>query len=1037
MVLSLLQSWLTSSPPETSGSPSSPEHSEPQCESPDDRVLPSNVAGQPSTQLPLSSSPSPQSPQPSLSSFHDFSVSTVTSPSSSPEKAFQPPKSPAPPWPRSIQQTQSLTNTTKDAPTVFPCSASEHNHVCSNDGSRNLVICIDGTSNKFSSRNTNVVELYSRLRKDKNQLTYYDSGIGTYPVPDHKRMKYYVGVIGHQLDLMFAFRFQQTILKAYAWLSEYYRPHDRIYLIGFSRGAYQARALSAMIEKVGLIHKGNEGQIPFAYELYYRSQKKRGEPPSQLTSGLLRPETSAKLPHLDSPKRLGVERGAEEPALRFKRTFCRNVKVHFVGAWDTVSSVGVVRNESLPMTMEGMQHVCYFRHALALDERRIKFLPDYACGGGSPISDSGKNSSMPHTKEVWFVGTHSDIGGGNADNAALNNNRPALRWMSQEVERAGLRIEDLFVGSSTNDPTMKDGAEIKESLKGIWKALEYFPLKHLAYDSKSAQTTKAERSYADDNKTTHRPHLGKRRRILPGQFIHQSVYSAKKGRYALENLPHQYRDSSIYEYIEPDNTPNIAYEFLTYFQTLTLLHHKRIYKSIYTPSSDSASKNELTAVMEKFKRMATEREGKLQFQDLIHKLYEDFQKVDSPKQQCDATGAMDALIQEGACLFQKNAPRRLPPVLGDMMRLPRKNDDLKEFARKFLSTFGTGEIFTLPQTGPVWVSISADGNRLVYLARDSGKVTVVDTTQNSFDAEVPELQPALSLLPSGVCGARSVAISLNGCLVAIGFNEPREDKRVVVWDLEKRSAIQKNHGKDSILEVRFSFDNKKVYYSTSGPAGHVIWSWNISMDQSEADRPPRDIVDEHAGTKGFYGADGVIIGLSISQDSRTLVAISEDGKVHVWDVASGESIFQSEYRARAVTFPTSRCFYTGGDDGAIFKWTRSGETFSKDLLATRNSSINSLATGYSDVRLACGLDDALGTVEIFDVSDPAKPIQLVGETMYHHSAIYSLSFAEAQGRQRCVVAGTRYRGGVTLWDEEGPSGKRLLDHVSKEDFFFK
>ncbi|KAJ8094999.1 hypothetical protein PM082_010217 [Marasmius tenuissimus] len=1036
MVLSLLQSWFASSPlPETSGSPSSPEHSEPRHEPPDNRPLLPDVASQPSKELPPLSSSSPLSPQPSLSSFHDSSVSTVMLPSSSPEKAVRSPK-PPPTRPSLIQQTKSSTIIPKNTPI---CSAREHNHDCGGDRSRNLVICIDGTSNKFSSRNTNVVELYSRLQKDKDQLTYYDSGIGTYPVPNHKNMKYYVGVIQHKLDLMFAFRFQQTILKAYAWLSEYYRPNDRIYLIGFSRGAYQARALSAMIEKVGLIHKGNEGQIPFAYELYYRSQQKHGEPPSQLTNGRLRPETSVKLPHLDSPKRLGVERGAEEPALRFKRTFCRNVKVHFVGAWDTVSSVGVVRNESLPMTMEGMQHVCYFRHALALDERRIKFLPDYACGGGSPISDSGKNSSMPHTKEVWFVGTHSDIGGGNADNTALNNNRPALRWMSQEAARAGLRIEDLFVGSSTNDPTMKDGAEIQESLKGLWRALEYFPLKHLAYDSKSAQTTNTERSYVDDNKTTRRPHLGKRRPILPGQFIHQSVYSAKKGQYASKNLPHQYRDSSIYEYIEPDSTPNTAYEFLTYFQTLTLLHHKRVYKSIqvHPPSPDPASEYELVAVMEKFKRMATEREGQLQFQDLIHKLYEDFQKVDSPKQQCDATGAMDALIQEGALLFQKNAPRRLPPVLGDMMRLPRKNDDLKEFARKFLSTFGTGEIFTLPQTGPVWVSISADGNRLVYLARDSGRVTVVDTTSNSFDKVDSSLQPDLSLLPSEVRGARCIAISPNGGLVAVGFNEPREAKRVVVWNLEKRGAIQKNHEKDSILDVRFSSDNGRIYYSTSGPSGHVIWSWCVPM--KESDPPLRDMVGTLDGMKAFYGPDGVITGLSISQDSKKLVAISEDKMVRMWDVEStSDAISADSYGARAVTFPTSRYFYTGGDDGAIRRWTRLGQTFStEELTAGSSSAINALAG--ADNRLACGLDDALGTVEIFDVS--AKPIQPVGETMYHHSAIYSLSYAGGvqgvQRERRCIAAGTRYRGGVTLWDEEGPSGKRLLDHVTNEGFFFK
>jgi Uncharacterized alpha/beta hydrolase domain (DUF2235) len=36
---------------------------------------------------------------------------------------------------------------------------------------------------------------------------------------------------------------------------------------------------------------------------------------------------------------------------------------------------------SLPATDEFNDSICYFRHALALDERRVKFLPEYVCGG--------------------------------------------------------------------------------------------------------------------------------------------------------------------------------------------------------------------------------------------------------------------------------------------------------------------------------------------------------------------------------------------------------------------------------------------------------------------------------------------------------------------------------------------------------------------------------------------------------------------------------------------------------------------------------
>ena len=71
---------------------------------------------------------------------------------------------------------------------------------------------------------------------------------------------------------------------------------------------------------------------------------------------------------------------------------------------DTVSSIGVLRGQSLPETVTGMGHVCAFRHALALDEKRVKFQPEYVNGGLGPLpGDTG------NVKEVWFPGTHSDM----------------------------------------------------------------------------------------------------------------------------------------------------------------------------------------------------------------------------------------------------------------------------------------------------------------------------------------------------------------------------------------------------------------------------------------------------------------------------------------------------------------------------------------------------------------------------------------------------------------------------------------------------
>lgn len=84
---------------------------------------------------------------------------------------------------------------------------------------------------------------------------------------------------------------------------------------------------------------------------------------------------------------------------------------------DTVSSVGIVRpSQSLPNVTDGMKHVCVFRHALALDERRVKFLPEYAYASPPTVDSKGTEADtkknrpkIPHTKEVWFAGSHSDM----------------------------------------------------------------------------------------------------------------------------------------------------------------------------------------------------------------------------------------------------------------------------------------------------------------------------------------------------------------------------------------------------------------------------------------------------------------------------------------------------------------------------------------------------------------------------------------------------------------------------------------------------
>ncbi|KAJ8494661.1 hypothetical protein ONZ45_g13155 [Pleurotus djamor] len=329
------------------------------------------------------------------------------------------------------------------------------------EGGRNLVLCIDGTANQFSAQSSNIVEIYSRLIKVADeQLTFYNSGIGTYAKPSFRSWKYFKQVFDHTVDTAIAWNFERIVHAAYKWLSETYRPGDRIFMFGFSRGAYQVRVVAGMIEKVGLLHKGSDNQIPFAYELYalVTSNSKRH-----------RNAKTQSIENTDSPEDILCR--------QFKSTLCRaDVKVHFVGAWDTVSSIGLLRGTSLPETVSGMGHVCSFRHALALDEQCVKFQPEYANGGLGPREGDARGD----VKEVWFAGTHSDVGGGNIENHSLANFGPSLRWMMQEAEKRGLRFE----------PTTKpwEPLPLTKSLKWFWLPLEVLPIRSLSYKNEDGLT---------------------------------------------------------------------------------------------------------------------------------------------------------------------------------------------------------------------------------------------------------------------------------------------------------------------------------------------------------------------------------------------------------------------------------------------------------------------------------------------------------------------------------------------------------------------
>ncbi len=319
--------------------------------------------------------------------------------------------------------------------------------------SRNIIICCDGTSNKLADDHTNVVRLFQVAVKDSSQIAFYDPGVGTMAAPDQKsaigkRWSLVKGLaVGDGLD--------ENVFEAYRYLMNVYEENDRVFLFGFSRGAFTVRVLAGMLQGVGLLHAGSENLLPYCWESY------RAIPTTVDTS-----------PGHDTPEANKIKRGVEH----LRRHFTRPCPVEFLGVWDTVGSVGMYNwNQSFPYTFFNPGVNCV-RHAVALDEKRAAFRSNVYLDKG----ESHANGS-PKVMNVWFPGVHSDIGGGYAfEDAGLAMG--AFQWIVAEAKTIGLQINrssfELLLKECPPDPT----ATLHESLTCAWKGIEYLPARRYNWD---------------------------------------------------------------------------------------------------------------------------------------------------------------------------------------------------------------------------------------------------------------------------------------------------------------------------------------------------------------------------------------------------------------------------------------------------------------------------------------------------------------------------------------------------------------------------
>lgn len=285
---------------------------------------------------------------------------------------------------------------------------------------KRLVICCDGTWNRVDQEDqgkacpTNVVKLAYRVAKhDKNgvqQVIFYDQGVGTGNILD----KYSGGALGKGLE--------DNIWDAYRFLIANYELGDEIYVFGFSRGAFTARSIVGMIRKCGILDRLAVEQYSAARNLY-----RSPDEPDETVCQAFRAKNS-------------ISGGAPIP-------------IQMIGVWDTVGALGIPVRGLRALTADKYEFhdtelsgtVKHAYHALAIDERRVPFLPT--------LWDA-KPKPQQQVEQVWFAGVHTDVGGGYPE-AGLSD--ITLSWMIEKAEHAGLVFDRAVMKAHPlhPDPTLK------------------------------------------------------------------------------------------------------------------------------------------------------------------------------------------------------------------------------------------------------------------------------------------------------------------------------------------------------------------------------------------------------------------------------------------------------------------------------------------------------------------------------------------------------------------------------------------------------
>jgi uncharacterized protein (DUF2235 family) len=353
---------------------------------------------------------------------------------------------------------------------------------------KSIILFSDGTGNSSAKLfKTNVWRLYEALDlgpptdgRPQVQIAYYDNGVGT------SQFRPFAWVAG-----IFGFGLKRNILAIYRFLCRNYRPGDRIYVFGFSRGAFTVRLLMGLIAQEGVVEYRDEGQLAYhacdAYRAFCRNQW-----PNRWLAKIFAAFLRSVRDLLLKGKRALLGQTPYEKWRKFP------AGIEFAGLWDTVAAYGGPSVEITrgiddwiwPLTLANYElspKVRKARHALCLDDRRDAFQPllfdefreqDIVANGrkvvvrldedGRPVEEIVK-AAPDRLVQVWFTGMHADVGGGYPDETL---SYVSLAWIIGETDLSLLDIHRTRIETMANDY-----GPVHNSRTGIASYYRYQPRK--------------------------------------------------------------------------------------------------------------------------------------------------------------------------------------------------------------------------------------------------------------------------------------------------------------------------------------------------------------------------------------------------------------------------------------------------------------------------------------------------------------------------------------------------------------------------------